>query len=461
MRSHFGKHHGWQLLLGLLIGCGASRPPQVVSVATLDLGCDKVDVSEVAQDRYAAYGCGRGAVYARVCDGQSCRWGRLRHGHEESVAAGGQQLAPPAPREVLPAPLPEQREVLPAPSPQREVLPAPAPEGAAPSASDSASSAAQAGTGQPLENSALQAGAADVPVPLSQGSLSDPYQAQVPAQPLAQQVMYPPPAPLVETPPPPPQRSYVWIGGWWWWGPANWVWVPGYWGAPYYGYSYIGGSWYWGSGCWNYRPGGWARPGTTVIVHHGYPARPSTTVSVRAFTPHRAVHAGYVGGSSGHRVVSAAPGGYRPHGSPLYPSAAGRTVVRAAPGSYGYGGGSSSYRGAGSYHGGSPGRVVSPNSNVRAPQSFGDSYRAPSRAYGSSGSVYRATPNSGGGGRSYGGSSGSSYSGGGGRSYSGGGGGGGRSYSGGGGGGGGGHSYGGRGGGGGSVHVSPGGGHRR
>jgi hypothetical protein len=472
MRSRIHKRYGCWLLFATLVGCGASRPTQVVSVASHDLGCDQVDISEVAHDRYAAYGCGRGAVYARVCDGQSCRWGRLRHGHEDSVAQS--QALQPERREILPAPTPEQRQVLPAPGPASEApLPAPAPGSAAPAASDATGQAQSApaaplpapAAGQPLQNSALSAGATDVsnvPMPLSQGDLSDPYQTEVPAQPLAQQVMYPPPAPLVETRPPPPVRSHVWIGGYWWWGPANWVWVPGYWGAPYYGYSYIPGSWYWGRNCWNYAPGGWARHGTTVVVHRGYyPPRASNVVTVRAFTPHRAVHAGYAGGV--HR--SHAPAGFRPYNTPLYPS---RGVVRATPGGYGRGyGGATQYRGPSTYSGsGGVGRVVTPNSGVRAPASFGNSYRAP-RSYGSSGSSYRSTPNSSGGGRSY---SGGSYSGGGGgRSYSGGsysGGGGGRSYSGGsysGGGGGGGRSYSGGGGGGGgrsmgSVRVSPGGG---
>lgn len=446
MRSQFGKQYGWQLLVAMLVGCGASRPPQVINVATHDLGCDRVDVSEVARDRYAAYGCGRGAVYARVCEGQSCRWGRLRHGHEESVAAGSQQ-APAAPREILPAPAPEQREVVPAPAPaQREILPAPAPSSAAPAPAATAPAAAAA---QPVQDSQLAAGASDpntAPVALSQGYLSDPYQATVPDQPLAQQVLYPPPAPLIETRPVAPVGNNVWIGGYWWWGPANWVWVPGYWSAPYYGYSYVAGGWYWGSGYWRYSPGGWARPGTTVIVHHGFHPRPSTSVTVRAFTPYRTV-GGYNGA---HRVVQSAPGGYRPSGSPLYPSQ-GRGVVRAAPSGYGYGSSSHYGRPSGSYSG-SPGRVVSPGSTVRAPSSFGSSYRsAPSHNYGSSsGPVYRATPSHEGG-RSYS----SGYNGGGGgRSYGGGGGGGGRSYGGGGGGGGGGRSMG-------SVRVGGGGGHRR
>jgi hypothetical protein len=439
----------------------------VVNVATHDLACDRVDVNEVARDRYAAYGCGRGAVYARVCEGQSCRWGRLRHGHEESVAAGSQPAA--APREILPAPAPQSREVTPAPAPnQREVMPAPAPNSAAPAAPDAASSAQAAPAApaapaaspapapqaaqQPLQSSQLTPGASDANavVPVSQGYLSDPYQVTVPAQPIAQQVLYPPPAPLVETRPYPPARNHVWISGYWWWGPSNWVWVPGYWGPSYYGYSYVAGSWYWGGRYWNYSPGGWARPGTTVIVHRNFPSRPSTIATVRAFTPYRAGP-----GYAGVQRVSPSSVGYRPQGSPLYPSSQ-RGVVRSAPSGYGYG--SSSYRGGPSSYSGSPGRVVTPNSPVRAPSGYDRSYRSPS--YGSSGPVYRASPSYEGGGRSYGGG-GRSYSsgsgGGGGRSYGGGGGGygggGGRSYGGGGGGGGGGRSMG-------SVRSGGGGGRR-
>src|SRR5687768_2315530 len=50
-------HFGFALLTMVGLGCGAARPQQVVRVATHDLGCDQVDVSEVGSDRYAAYGC--------------------------------------------------------------------------------------------------------------------------------------------------------------------------------------------------------------------------------------------------------------------------------------------------------------------------------------------------------------------------------------------------------------------
>jgi hypothetical protein len=345
----------------------------------------------------------------------------------------------------LPAPAPEQRTVIPAPAPNNpdasSAVPAPAAPGSAVPAPDSAGAAQAAAGAQPLQDSALQAGAlpadanANAPIPLSQGMLSDPYQAQVPAQPLAQTVLYPPPAPLVETRPYPPQRNYVWISGWWWWGPANWVWVPGYWSAPYYGYNYLPGSWYWSSGYWRYNTGGWCRPGSSVISYNHFSPRPSTTVSVRAFTPHRVVSVGPV--ASTRSVHSG--GAFQPRSSPLYPSTH-RSVQPSGGYRYDSGGRYNAPSGGYQYGSGGVGRVVSPNSAVRQPvgygSSYGDSHRvAPSTTYRGVSPGYRSSDSYGGGGRSYsGGSSTRSYDSGGSRSY--GGGGGGRSYGGGGGGGG-------------------------
>ena len=117
----------------LLSGCATTAAPEVHDVARHDLACPRVEVAEVTGERYAASGCGKGAVYARLCDDQGCRWGRLRHGHEANLsgvapAAGAEQ--PPA-REILPAPVPNKREVIAAPAPgtpEREVQPAPPPE---------------------------------------------------------------------------------------------------------------------------------------------------------------------------------------------------------------------------------------------------------------------------------------------------------------------------------------------
>jgi hypothetical protein len=429
-----GQRFACALLALLGAGCASTQRAEVTDAATLDLACPEVEVSEVASDRYAAYGCGRGAVYAQVCDVRGCGWGRLRHGHEQAVAAG---IPPSAGREILPAPAPEPRMVLPAPYPG-DVPPAPA----APPPAPPANPAPAPGPSGQLQDSSLAP--AGEPVPLSQGVLSDPYQTEVPAQPLAQTVLYPPPAPLVEVQPAAPVSNYVWIGGYWWWGSANWVWVPGYWCPPYHGYSYIPGRWAWSGGYWRYGPGGWARPGTTVIVHNHVPPRASTMATVRAFTPRRVVSAGSV--ASSRSVV--APAQFSPRTTPLYPSTS-KSVVRVAPaGGYRYEGGASSISGASSfrsgagsrYGSGGVGRVVTPNSTVRVPSGYESRRVSPSTTYRS------PSYDSFGGGRSFESrssghsfDSGRAYGGGGGRS-SGGGGGGGRSVA--------------------PVRVSPGGGGR-
>jgi hypothetical protein len=458
MRAHVTTRTGWLTagLVALVAGCAGRVPPQVAGLAAHDLGCEQVEVAQVGSDRYAASGCGRGAVYAQLCEGASCRWGRLRHGHEESIVYG---QAPQGQREVLPAPPPAQREVLPAPQPeQRQVIPAPAPDG---TAGGESAPAGQPGAAAPVNVTPAPATATPTDSPLTagaaptyaQGDLSAPYEAQVPTQPVAQQVTYAPPAPLVETRPPPPVRNYVWISGYWWWGPSFvWTWVPGYWCPPYYGYTYIPGSWYWSSGYWRYGPGGWARPGSTVIVHHHHPVRPSSVAVVRSFTPHRVGPAVSNGGGV-HRVQ--APRGYSPRGSPIYNSPSVR-VTRPAPSGGRYY--SPSYSGGqvGTSRYGAPGvgRVVSPDSAVRQRSSYGaprgyssggNSYSAPR------GNSYSAPRSYGGGGGSYSAPRGGSYSaprGGGGGSYSAPRGGGGGGYS----------APRGGGGGGGSMRMSPGGG---
>jgi hypothetical protein len=462
MRAQSTQRSGWLTagVVVLLAGCAAKAPPQVVSVASHDLGCDQVDVAELGSDRFAASGCGRGAVYTQVCDVSGCRWGRLRHGHEQAVVYG--QVAPGT-REILPAPAPEQRQVLPAPQPeQRQIIPAPPPAG---SAGGENAPGGEPGAAGPVNVTPAPASATPTDSPLqtgaapayAQGDLSVPYEAEVPTQQSVQQVTQAPPAPLIETRPPPPVRNYVWISGYWWWGTGfAWTWVPGYWCPPYYGYAYVPGSWYWSTGYWWYGPGGWARPGTTVIIHHHVPVRPSGVAVVRSFTPHRvgpAVHSGGV-----HRVVQAPRGGYyTPRQSPLYNS--GARVSRPAPsgGRYyspGYTGGTRYSAPSGGSRYGAPGvgRVVAPDSSVRPRSSYGNSYSAP-RTYGGGGSSgFSAPRNYGGGGSSYsaprgGGSYSAPRSSGGGGSYS--------APRG---GGGGGHSAPRGGGGGGSVRMSPGGG---
>lgn len=294
-----------------LLGACAGTPQQVTTVARTDLGCDNVQVAEIAKNRYAASGCGRGGVYAELCGEGPCTWVRLRGAEAPQVAtSGGVAIgAAPgsnaAPREVIQAPPAAQREVIAAPPPaQRQIIQAPPPAGqaAAPDASQTQPGApgvdsSQAAPGQAVPSQAAPASAAPQtappqslepytpqPTPLSQGQLSDPYEADVPVQPMAQRVEYPPPAPLIEQRPPPPQTHYVWVGGYWSWGTQQWLWAPGYWCAPRYGYSYVPGSWYWANNYWWYGPGGWARPGSTYIAY-GIGPRPYRRHVTRSFTP--------------------------------------------------------------------------------------------------------------------------------------------------------------------------------
>jgi hypothetical protein len=287
-------------------GC-ASTPKEVVSVARADLACDQVEIAEVSKNRFAATGCGKGAVYMHLCSGGAgCQWARLRGVGEVPETSGGVSAAAPntpaPPREIIAAPPPAQREVIPAPPPgesaPREIIPAP-----------------------PPQDGALKE------TPLSQGTLSDPYQAEVPATPTVQRVEYPPPAPLVETPPPAPVHTHIWVGGYWWWANASWVWAPGYWCPPRPGFAYVPGRWYWASNYWWYGPGGWARPGSTVIAYHPAP-RPVRVVAVRSFTPNRVYGAPVVapryagslvqGGSRVRVAPAPAPRAFAPRSSPMY-----------------------------------------------------------------------------------------------------------------------------------------------
>src|SRR5690606_28997448 len=112
------------LSLVLLLAACAGTPQQVVSVARTDLGCDQVQVSEIAENRYAASGCGRGGVYARLCGDQGCSWVRLESAAQTMGTAGG--FAPAAPGQQLQAPGPEQRQIQAAPPPeQRQIQAAP------------------------------------------------------------------------------------------------------------------------------------------------------------------------------------------------------------------------------------------------------------------------------------------------------------------------------------------------
>jgi hypothetical protein len=315
-------------VLALLSAACAGAPKQVVEVARTDLACAQVSITEVGDNRYAASGCGRGGVYAQMCqDQQGCSWVRLRGANEvanEYATSGGvSQPAPTSePRQIIAAPPPAQREVIAAPPPaQREIIAAPPPANNTPAQQGAAGQDSQ-GSGSSTQSFTPQ------PTPLSQGELSTPYEAEVPVEPIVQRVEVPPPAPLLEQPPPPPVRSYVWVDGYWWWNTPRWVWVSGYWCPPRVGYAYVRGSWYWSNNYWWYGPGGWARPGGTYIVHR-LPPRPHRVTTVRDFSPHRATStasARVVGSGNGlsrapsysGRSAAPAPRSFSPQGSPVY-----------------------------------------------------------------------------------------------------------------------------------------------
>ncbi|HEY6879862.1 MAG TPA: hypothetical protein VI299_17660 [Polyangiales bacterium] len=309
-----GKQTTFWLLWAVLGGCASAPSLPIQTVARDDLRCTQVSVTEVADNRYQAVGCGSAATYAKLCSGRNCSWVRVRSASEavaQQQTAGGATYGQ---RQIIPAPPPAPREIIqappPAPPPQREVIPAPPPE-------TQAAPAAQPDPNAPAQQSASaqgQAGYTPEPTPLTQGDLSQPYQVEVPIEPVTQRVQYPPPAPLVEPQPPPPAPSYVWVNGYWWWGGPSWTWVPGYWCAPRFGYSYVASSWYWSGGYWWFGPGGWARPGSTLIVAQVGP-RPSRYVTSRSFTPHYVATgpAGRIGTGPAH-----APQRFTPQQSPLY-----------------------------------------------------------------------------------------------------------------------------------------------
>ncbi|MEY4511756.1 MAG: hypothetical protein RLZZ450_3878 [Pseudomonadota bacterium] len=351
-------------LFALLLGACAGTPPQVTNVARTDLGCDQVQVAEIAKNRYAASGCGKGGVYAQLCGGnEGCSWVRLR-GSEQPVQAtsGGVVTASAAPREIIPAPPPAPREIIQAPPPAgpqpREIIPAPPPANQASAPGQNIEVApnppplapsSDNGVPQPALTAPAQQGSqplspyAPQPTPLAQGQLSDPYEAEVPLTPVAQRVEYPPPAPLIEQRPIAPSPTYIWVGGYWSWGYNNWLWAPGYWCAPRYGYSYVPGSWYWANNYWWYGPGGWARPGSTYIAY-GLGPRPYRHYHTRSFTPYYRDRVGqapggrigvsgypsHVGGASaplrtgsapaqmGNGFAGAPPRSFTPQPSPMY-----------------------------------------------------------------------------------------------------------------------------------------------
>jgi hypothetical protein len=345
------------VLFALLLSACAGTPTQVTSVARTDLGCDQVQVAEIAKNRYAASGCGKGGVYAQLCGGgEGCSWVRLRGAEQPQQQSSGGQVATGAPpREIIQAPPPAPREIIQAPPPaQREIIQAPPPAGQASAPLDLAPNAPpvapayEDSSTQPVPTAPAQQSTqplspyAPQPTPLSQGQLSDPYQAEVPLTPVAQRVEYPPPAPLLEQRPLPPAPSYTWIGGYWSWGMSSWLWAPGYWCAPRYGYNYIPGSWYWANNYWYYGPGGWARPGSTYIAY-GLGPRPYRHYNTRSFTPRVAQQGGRIGvtgygsqvgntsaplrmgsaparmgGNNNGYARAPAASGFTPQGSPMY-----------------------------------------------------------------------------------------------------------------------------------------------
>jgi hypothetical protein len=379
-----GKQPGFWLLWALLGGCASAPALPINSVARGDLACDQVQVSEVADNRYQAVGCGKTSTYAQLCSGRHCSWVRVRSQAEIQASAGGSMPATPTygQRQVIPAPPPgsQARDIMPAPpsaQPQpREIIPAPPPESQA-----TAPAAQQPDTQQPV----TQQPYTPTPTPLTQGDLSQPYQTEVPVEAVAQRVQYPPPAPIVEQQPPPPQPNYQWINGYWWWGGPSWTWVPGYWCAPRFGYSYVASSWYWSNNYWWFGPGGWARPGSTLIVGSVGP-RPSRYVTSRSFTPYHVATGpgGRIGTGPAH-----APVRYTPQSSPLYQYPTSSSARAARMGSVQSTGG---YRGA-SVSG--PGRFGAGSTTTSAqrygggPQRFGGSSDSPARFGASSGGPAR------------------------------------------------------------------------
>ncbi len=304
-------------------GC-ATAPVQVASLARHDLGCPTAHVVPMPPGRYAASGCGLGAVYARVCDGTGCRWGRLRHGHEAALAAQTAAGKSSGVREVIPAPNPGPRNVMAAPSPAvREVLAAPPP----PDTQQAPPADTDGGSPPPT--------AAPAPVPLSQGAVSTPYEALVPERPVEQRSAAAPPQPLIDERPAAPP-NYQWVGGYWFWGATGWVWLPGYWSAPVIGYAYQPGYWYWSSSYWWYWPGGWSRPGATTVVYQTRP-RTQRVVRVRSFAPRPAGTAAFDGSHARASYPAAvrpspSPSGFRPSSPTLlgYPTASREGSVRVA-----------------------------------------------------------------------------------------------------------------------------------
>ena len=120
-------------LFALLLGACAGTPAQVTNVARSDLGCDLVDIAEIAKNRYAASGCGKGGVYAQVCGASDgCSWVRLRGAEAPQLSSGGAAAASAPPREIIQAPPPAPREIIQAPPPaQRQIIQAPPPAGQA------------------------------------------------------------------------------------------------------------------------------------------------------------------------------------------------------------------------------------------------------------------------------------------------------------------------------------------
>ena len=383
----------WVCLLGLGACAGATH--HVASVARTDLACDQLTIAKIADNRYAASGCGRGGVYSKMCgNGHGCEWVRLESATAHRETTGAYANTPPTngPREVIQAPPPEQRQVIQAPPPaQREIIQAPPPDGQAP--------------GQPPPNAyPTYDPQSQQPVPLSQGDLSAPYEAQIPLAPTAQRSEYPPPAPLEEDRPPPPNPGYQWVPGYWSWGSSNWLWAPGYWTAPMVGYSYVPGSWYWANNYWWYGPGGWARPGATYISI-GVQPRPHGYGYTRSFRP----HGGYTppptrlgaGPVHANGPAPAARSGFVPQASPLYRYPAGHAGsnvgaarMGAAPAQHGsfstwnsnptYGNSSSSSFGAASH---SPAARVGSSPSFGSPSpssSFGAASHAPAARAGSS-----------------------------------------------------------------------------
>ena len=83
-----GNSTRFMLLAVLFGGCASAPATPINTVARGDLACDQVNVSEVADNRFQAVGCGRTGTYAQLCSGRHCSWVRVRSATEVQSSGG-------------------------------------------------------------------------------------------------------------------------------------------------------------------------------------------------------------------------------------------------------------------------------------------------------------------------------------------------------------------------------------